>query len=349
MSAAAEGSRGRETILIATYLEDEHVAAIRDAWAGEVLAAPELVPVPRYVGDHGGTRRDLDAEQSARWQSMLRQAEIAFDFDWQAPGELPRTAPRLRWVQATSAGIGGFVQRLGLAESGIVFTTAAGTHAVPLAEFALTGALYFVKELPVLLDRQRERVWRRYSGSLLAGRHVVVVGLGEVGRHCAAMFAALSARVTGVGRPGGSYDLAAGVAQSDTDRLDELLPHCDVLVLTVPLTEATQGMIDRRRIGLLPQQAVVVNIARGQIIEQAALLEALAAGRLAGAALDVTDPEPPPSDDPIWSTPRVLLSPHSASTVPGENALLTELFCDNLERWRTGRELRNRYEPTKGY
>ncbi|MGI8880758.1 MAG: D-2-hydroxyacid dehydrogenase [Jatrophihabitans sp.] len=349
MTAATASDRGRETILIATYLEDEHVATIREAWPGEVLAAPDLVPAPRYPADHTGTRRSLDAAQLARWHDLLHRAEIAFDFDWSAPADLPRTAPKLRWVQATSAGIGAFVQRMGLTDRGIEFTTAAGVHAIPLAEFAVTGALYFVKQLPLLLEMQGAHQWRRYSGSLLSGRHVVVVGLGATGRHCAATFAALGARVTGVGRPGQHYDVAPGVAPADTDSLDSILPSCDVLVLALPLTPTTEHLLDERRIGLLPERAVVVNIARGAVLEQSALLQALQSGRLAGAALDVTDPEPPPVDDPIWTTPNVLLSPHSASTVAAENGLLTELFCDNLARWRSGQPLRNRYQSTKGY
>ena len=343
-----------ETILITSFLEPELVARIRDNWAGEVLYDPELVPTPRYACDHGGTRPELDGESRQRWSDMLRRAEICFDFDWWQPGSLFEHCPDLRWVQATSAGIGGFVQRHGLDRGDVVFTTAAGTHAVPLAEFAVTGALYVVKGLPELLERQRRHHWERYTADSLAGRRVTVVGMGAIGRAVATTFDALGCSVTGVGRPGGSRPELRGVAITDTESLDECLAATDVLVLATPLTSATTGLIDRRRLGLLPAGAVVVNIARGPVLDHDALHEALTtglAGRgpLGGAALDVTDPEPLPADSPLWDLPRVLISPHSASTVASENATLTELFLDNLQRWRDGRPLRNRYQPELGY
>lgn len=338
-----------ETLLITSYLEPALVDRIRTAWDGRVLYDPRLVPQPRYVADHGGVRPQLDAAGEAEWLGLLEQAEICFDFDWWRPERLLDHCPKLRWVQATSAGIGGFVQRHHLDRGEVVFTTAAGTHAVPLAEFALTGALHLVKGVPDLLDRQRRHDWQRYTTASLAGRRVTVVGLGEIGRHVAATFAALGTSVVGVARPGGSRPDLPGVRITDTDALDEVLPATDVLVLATPLTPGTTRLLDRRRIGLLPPTAVVVNIARGQVIEQDALVDALAAGRLAGAALDVTDPEPLPVDSPLWELPNVLISPHSASTLANENEVIVELFVDNLARWRDGRPLRNRYRPDLGY
>jgi phosphoglycerate dehydrogenase-like enzyme len=343
-----------ETVLITSYLEPELVDAVRAAWDGEVLYEPALLPRPRHVADHGGEKPALDAAGQQRWRALLARAEICFDFDWWQPGQLLENAPRLRWVQATSAGIGGFVQRHGLDRGKVVFTTAAGAHAVPLTEFALTGALYLIRGVPDLVERQRRHHWERYTAASLAGRRVTVVGLGAIGRTAAVTFAQLGTSVTGVGRPGGSRPALAGVTVTDTDQLDALLPATDVLILTVPLTPATTHLLDRRRLGLLPDGAVIVNIARGQVIDQAALADLLAGGlpgggRLGGAALDVTDPEPLPADSPLWDRPDVLISPHSASTVAGENQWLTELFLDNLARWRASQPLRNRYQPELGY
>jgi glyoxylate/hydroxypyruvate reductase A len=319
-----------ETVLITSYLEPELAEAIRAGWNGEVLYEPALLPRPRYVADHGGEKPALDAAGEQRWRALLARAEICFDFDWWQPGRLLENAPGLRWVQATSAGIGGFVQRYGLDRGEVVFTTAAGTHAVPLTEFALTGALYLIRGVPDLLDRQRRHHWERYTAASLAGRRVTVVGLGAIGRTVAATFALLGTTVTGVGRPGGSRPAVAGVTVTDTDQLDAVLARTDVLILAIPLTSATTHLLDRRRLDLLPDGAVIVNIARGQVIDADALADVLAdglpgGGRLGGAALDVTDPEPLPADSP------------------------TELFLDNLERWRTGRPLRNRYHPELGY
>jgi glyoxylate/hydroxypyruvate reductase len=343
-----------ETVLITSYLEPELVDAIRGGWDGEVLYEPGLLPRPRYVADHDGDKPELDAAGERRWRALLAQAEICFDFDWWQPGRLLENAPRLRWVQATSAGIGEFVQRHGLDQGPVVFTTAAGTHAGPLTEFALTGALYLIRGVPELLERQRRHHWERYTAASLAGRRVTVVGLGAIGRTAAATFALLGTTVTGVGRPGGSRPSIAGVTVTDTDQLDAVLAGTDVLILTTPLTPATTHLLDHRRLGLLPDGAVIVNIGRGPVIDTGALTGILAdglpgGGRLGGVALDVTDPEPLPADSPLWDRADVLISPHSASTVATENQTLTELFLDNLERWRAGQPLRNRYHPELGY
>lgn len=343
------GGRGDEIVLIATYLEPEHVDRIRRGWDGPVLYEPDLLPAPRYVADHNGEPRTLTSAQLDAWRQRLAEAEISFDFDWWARAEMPRNCPRLRWVQATSAGIGGFVQRTGLDRTELVFTTAAGVHAVPLAEFAVAGALYFVKDIPMLLHRQRSHVWRRYSGALLSGRNVAVVGLGSIGRQAASAFHALGAVVTGVGRKGRNYPLPAGSTLVDTTALDPVLRSCDVLVLACPLTPETHHMLDRRRLALLPPTAVIVNVSRGPLIEQDALIDALRGERLAGAALDVFEDEPLPEESPLWDLPNVLVSPHSASTVAAENGLLTDLFLDNLTRWRDGTPLRNLYRRDVGY
>jgi glyoxylate/hydroxypyruvate reductase A len=343
-----------DTVLITSYLEPELVTAIRDGWPGEVLYQPDLLPRPRFVADHGGEKPALDQAGEERWRALLGRADICFDFDWWQPGRLLENAPRLRWVQATSAGIGGFVQRYGLDRGEVVFTTAAGTHAVPLTEFAITGALYFIRGVPDLLERQRRHHWEGYTAASLAGRRVTVIGLGAIGQTVAATFAQLGTMVTGVARPGGSRPSIPGVTVTDTGQLDAVLPHSDVVILTTPLTPATTRLLDRRRLGLLPDGAVIVNIARGQVIDTQALTDILAdglpgGGRLGGAALDVTDPEPLPADSPLWDRPDVLISPHSASTVATENRTLVELFLDNLGRWGAGQPLRNRYQPDLGY
>jgi glyoxylate/hydroxypyruvate reductase len=342
------------TILITSYLEPELVERIGSAWSGIVLYDPALVPAPRYAADHGGARPQLSESDEQRWREWLARADVCFDFDWWQPDRLLDNCPRLSWVQATSAGIGGFVQRHALDRGDVVFSTAAGTHAVPLAEFAVTGALYLVKGVPDLLARQRRHSWERYTTRLLAGRRVTVVGLGAIGRQSARAFADLGCSVTGVGRPGGSRPDLPGIALSDTDGLDEILPATDVLVLATPLTAHTSGLIDRGRLERLPPGAVVVNIARGPVLDTDALVGVLrdglpGGGRLGGAALDVTDPEPLPADSPLWDRADVLISPHSASTVATENATIVELFLDNLTRWQDGRPLRNQYDRALGY
>ena len=337
------------TVLISTYLEPRYVQRIADSADVTVCYDPGLLPVPRYGNDHGGVKPELSIEQVSRWLAMLAQAEVAFDFDWRAPAQLIANAPRLRWVQATSAGIGGFVQRYGLADSDLLMTTAAGTHAAPLAEFALAGALHFIKDVPGLQRHQAEHHWQRHVSGQLAGRSATVVGLGSIGRRVATVFDQLGMRVTGVGRPGRVYDVPAGVRVRAIDELDDLLPDTQVLVLACPLTPETNDLIHAARVARLPAGAIVVNVARGQVIDEAALTEALVSGQLAGAALDVFATEPLPDGSPLWNLPNVLVSPHSASTAAEENDVLTDLFIDNLHRYLAGQPLRNVYQRELGY
>jgi glyoxylate/hydroxypyruvate reductase A len=336
-------------ILIATYLEPEFVDRIAASTSCEMLYAPELLPRPGYVNDHGGQRPTLTDQQEQTWLAMLAAADVAFDFDWRAPAELLTNAPNLRWVQATSAGIGGFVRRYGLDTGDLIMTTAAGTHAAPLAEFALAGALHFVKDVPGLQQSQRAHHWQRHVSGQLAGRRATVVGLGSIGRRVCDMFHILGARVTGVGRAGHTYDVPSTEQIVSTAELETVLPNTDVLILACPLTPETLDLIDAKRVALLPAGAIVVNIARGQVIDEEALTLALESGHLRGAALDVFQREPLPVESLLWDLPNVLVSPHSASTAAEENAVLTDLFIDNLQRFQADQPLRNLYRREFGY
>src|SRR5215469_10125058 len=155
-------------VLIASPLEAEHANRIAAADARvNLLYEPDLLPVPGYPSDHVGTARELDAGGLARWATVRREADVSFDFDWQAPAEIPANSPRLRWIQGTSAGIGGLLDRTGLIKTPIVFTTASGVHGVPLAEFALLGLLHFAKGMPRLARWQQAKHWERHTMNLL--------------------------------------------------------------------------------------------------------------------------------------------------------------------------------------
>lgn len=338
------------TIVIGSYLEPDLVGRIRAAQpAARVIYEPDLLPVPRYPCDHHGRPRDLKPADLERWRSLAGQADVFFDFDWLDPQAMAARNPRLAWVQATSAGIGAFMQRTGLDHAPVTVTTAAGIHAVPLAEFALTGALHFIKGVPDLRRWQQARHWELYATRQLAGERALVVGLGGIGRQVAAAFAGLGVEVIGLGRDGRAYEVPGLHRVIYRDDLDAELPGIGILVLCCPLTPQTRGLIGREQLALLPPRAVLVNIARGEVVDSGALIEALAAGRLAGACLDVVSPEPLPAESPLWEMDNVLISPHSASTVATENAFLTDLFLDNLDRFTTGQPLRNRYQPERGY
>lgn len=341
---------GAVNVLVASPLEAEHVARIETADSRlRVLYAPDLLPVPRYPCDHTGEPRTLSAAERYRWAQLREQADVSFDFDWDAPAEMPKLCPQLRWVQGTSAGIGGFLDRTGLAGSDLVFTTAAGVHGTPLAEFALLGLLHFAKGMPTLARWQRQQHWQRHTSGMVAGTTAVVVGLGGIGREVCRLLAAAGVRVFGCGRPGQSYDVPGVSRYTDTARLHEVLPEAGALVLACPLTDQTRGLITARELAALPAGAVVVNLSRGAVIDERALVSALTSGHLAGACLDVFAVEPLPLSSPLWAMDRVIVSPHSAATVAAENRLLVELFIDNLQRWLAGQPLRNVYDRVAGY
>jgi phosphoglycerate dehydrogenase-like enzyme len=338
-------------VLIGSPLEPEQVARIAALDSGRVgvLYEPELLPVPRYEGDHHGVPRDLKPAQLDRWRSLVAQAEVMFDFDWLAPATLPRRAPRLRWLQATSAGIGELLESSGLIGSRIRFTTAAGVHAAALSEFVLLALLHMTKDVPLLQRRQARRHWERYTARSLAGQRILLIGLGEVGRAIATSCAALGVEVWGMRRTIGAGP-PPGVARIITrTELREALTEVDALVLACPLTAETRHLIGGAELHALPLRGIVVNVGRGAVIDEPELVRALQDGRIRGAVLDTFEQEPLPHDSPLWGLHNVLVSPHSASTVGGENARIIDIFLDNLSRYLDGERLRNEFEPTRGY
>jgi phosphoglycerate dehydrogenase-like enzyme len=334
------------TVLIATPLEPELVDRIaRVDPRVEVLFEPELLPPTRYPGDHRGVegfRRAPDDE--ARFRALMERADVLFGLPGDSAAGLADAvgrSRRLRWVQATAAGAGEQVRAAGLSReelNRVAVTSSAGVHAVPLAEFCLFGLLGFVKELPRLERDRAERRWDHRPVGELHGLTLLVLGLGGIGREIERLARAFGMEVIGLRRRDGGRA-----------RLDELLPQADAVCVTLPLTDETRGLLDREAIGLMKPGAIFVNVGRGGVVDEDALAEALADGRLAGAALDVFAREPLPADSPLWTLPNVILSPHTAALSVHENERIAELFCDNLRRYLAGEPLRNRVDPEVFY
>jgi phosphoglycerate dehydrogenase-like enzyme len=345
-------TRGNHTpVLIASWLDRGHAERIAASEPDriELIYEPEILPVPRYEADHHAPPRPLSQEQLERWRNHLSRAEVAFEFDWERPDQLLKRAPKLRWVQASSSGIGPLIEKLGLAGSPLVITNAAGVHAQPLAEFVILAALHFAKEMPRLNQWQKERHWERFCGYQVAGSRMTLIGLGKVGSRIAELSAALGIQVTGHRRTAGGQPVPGVLTVVDADGLDRALPETDILVIAAPDTPETANLVNRRRLELLPSNAVVVNVGRGSLIDEQAMIELLQAGRLRGAALDVFAKEPLPAESPLWGMANVIVSPHSASTVVQENDRLVDLFIENLHRYLDGRELVNVFDHRRKY
>ena len=343
-------------IVIATPLEPLLVSEIGSELTGyQVCYEPELLPPARYEGDHrgqAGFRRTGDGQR--RWTEMFQGAEVSFGIPGDDPDQLRRLvrgSNKLRFVQATAAGAGQQVEAAGLSEGDlarVAIATSSGVHAGPLAEFALLGILAFARGLPRLQDDRAARKWEHYPVRDVAGRTVVILGIGAIGSRIAQLARAAGMYVIGVNSSGKRPDAPVD-EYCAADRLAELAPRADALVITLPETRDTLGVVDARVLAALPAGAVVVNVGRGRVVDEGALVELLRAGRLAGAALDVTAKEPPDPDSLLWDLPNVILSPHTAALSPYENKRITELFIDNVRRLNSGRPVRNRITAVKRY
>lgn len=327
-------------------LTDDAERAIREAaprgWSIVVVQAPT-------VSDGDGGRPPSDEALEA-----VRDAEAYFGFGVARP--LFLAARRLRWAHSGSAGVGGALFPEMLA-SDVLLTNSAGVHAVPIAEHVMGGVIHFLRGFDVAIAQQRRGEWSKApfveEGAAvreLSECRALVVGSGGLGQAIAERLAALGARVTGLrrrpelGAPRG-FERVAGLAD-----LDRELPHADVLVLAAPHTPETAGLMTAARLDLLPRDAVFANVARGTLVDERALAERLAAGRLRGAVLDVFAEEPLAPGSPLWQLERVLLTPHVAAVSPRrywERAL--ELFRDNWHRYDEGRPLRNLVDKRAGY
>ena len=330
----------RVVVMVTSPLESEHVERIAGAFPDrvELIFRPDLMPAPRYIADHGDPAWRRDPAQEREWHRLLGQAEVLLDFPQHEPRPLLELAPMLRWVQTTSAGVGPLVRRLGLQDSHLIVTTASGIHAQPLAEFVFAALLYHTKEIGRLKEEQRAHQWNRFAGIELAGWTMAIIGPGRIGREIARIARAFRMRIVALGR-----DAAPARAESlGVDRLygredlHRMLAEADCLVVCAPLTPETEDLLGAAEFAVLKPGAVFVNIGRGAIVDETALLRALREGRIAFAALDVFREEPLPPRSPFWDLPNVLINPHSASTVATENAKLAELFVRNLGHYLAG-------------
>jgi phosphoglycerate dehydrogenase-like enzyme len=330
----------RVVVMLTSPLEPEHVERIAGAFPDHIdlVHRPDLMPVPRYIADHGDPAWRRNSTQEREWHRLLGQAEVLLDFPQNESRPLLELAPKLRWVQTTSAGVGPLVQRLGLQDSHLIVTTASGIHAQPLAEFVFAALLFHTKEIGRLREEQQAHQWHRFAGIELAGQTMALIGPGRIGREIARIARAFRMRVTALGRdndPARAGSLGVDQLYS-REQLPAMLAEADCLVVCAPLTPQTEDLMGAAEFAALKPGAVFVNIGRGAIVDEDALLRGLHEGRIAFAALDVFREEPLPLESPFWDLPNVLINPHSASTVATENAKITELFVRNLDHYLAG-------------
>jgi phosphoglycerate dehydrogenase-like enzyme len=286
----------------------------------------------------------------------LPDAEILCSYT--VPANWRTLAPRLRWLQFPGAGVDSLVST-GLldADSGVIVTTAAGIHATTISEYVFGSMLMFNWNWPQMVRLQDEHVWARSAtwyhlgGHELAGQTLGIVGLGSIGRRIAQLGRAFGMHVLGTRRSiQNQGDQESDVDQSfPPEQLHELLRLSDYVVISVPLTRETEKLIGETELRIMRRNAYLVNIARGRVIDEQALVRALREGWIAGAGLDVTEEEPLHSESPLYSMPNVILTPHISGNSAHYDTRLAALFADNLKRYRIGQQLQNRYDPSRGY
>ncbi|MEM7250826.1 MAG: D-2-hydroxyacid dehydrogenase [Pseudomonadota bacterium] len=284
------------------------------------------------------------SEQDAQ---ALARAEVAIARD--LPLDLGRRAPNLRWVQAIGAGI----EQLdppGLSALNIVLTNASGVAAAPISEFVFAQLLSIWKNLRHFDQLQRDKIWRREQTTLVAGKTLGVVGLGAIGRATAVRARAFGMRVLATSRRA-----EEGACDPDVDglfplqELNAMLSHSDAVLASMPATPDTERYFNRARFAAFKEGAIFCNISRGAIVDEDALIVALDNGRPGWAVLDVTAVEPNPPESPLWTHPRVLLSPHSSTSMDGYAERIVALFIGNLNRWVAREHLYNIVDPRLGY
>lgn len=327
---------------IPASLEERLVREAPPGWAVRIVTTDT---VSDGDGGHAATREALDA---------IADAEVYLGYG--ITRELFNAAPRLRWVHTTTAGVGSLLFPE-LVASDVVLTNSAGIHAVPMAEYVVAGLMHFWRGFDVTAASQRESRWDRDEFVRLdtpvrevGESTVVIVGTGGIGTEVAVRLSALGARCIGVRRRANAPAPRGFARVTVLEELDALLPDADAVVLAAPLTAATRGLLDASRLDRLPAQAVVVNVARGAMVDQAALAARLADGRLRGAVLDVFEEEPLASDSPLWQLRRALVTPHVSAVTPRRFwDRQAELFLANWRAYAGGRELRNVVSKRDGY
>lgn len=309
-------------------LTPERIAKAAKAHPG-ILAGIELT--------HGDGKEALDA--------ALGEAEVLLVASSPDLGDLASRAPRLKWIQSTSAGVEKLVP---LVPDGVALTNASGVHGPRGGEYGMVAIFMLNSRVPDFVANKAKARWEQIQTTPVTGKTVVLLGVGSIGEVVARHAKQFGMKVIGVTRGGKKHRFVDRMVTPK--QLRKVLPQADFLVSTLPLTPETEGLIGRAELDLLPRHAGVVNLGRAKVIDYDALLDKLHKGELAGAVLDVFDPEPLPPDSPWWSAPNTILSPHCAVDDESDYvARCLDIFFDNLKRFRAGRALRNRVDTRLGY
>jgi len=309
------------------------------------LVSPEIkvtdaspLAAAEFHGDTSGKEK-LDA--------VLAEADVIYGLI--PPKDLLARAPRLRWIQMTSAGVDR-LRNTDIWRSDLIITGVSGIHATPIGEFVLELMLMFAKGAPQCFLMKQKREWRRFMPVVLRGKTVGIIGAGHIGREVARLSKAFGMRVVATRRSARKPGTARYIdSLLPADRLPSLLAESDFVIVATPYTTETHHLVGEKELKTMKPAAYIINIARGGIIDEEALVKALDEKWIAGAGLDVTAREPLPPESRLWDFDNVILSPHVAGGMEEYMARATALFCENLRRYLAGKKLLNVIDREKGY
>ncbi|MGY8638504.1 D-2-hydroxyacid dehydrogenase [Bradyrhizobium sp. 14AA] len=310
-----------------------------------LLNNPSAEAYARLIGERFPQVRTIVAPDSSRLKQHIGEADVLLAFHF--PVEVFEHAKKLRWFQSTGAGVDS-IAPIRDQVGHITVTNARGIHGEIITDFVMAGATMLHWDFPRFLGEQAERKWNPRYVAPLAEKTLGVVGLGSIGATIARR--AKSAGMTVVGS---KRDISVPVEGVDqlfaSDALHDLLPLCDFVVLALPATADTVGLIGAAEIARMKSGAFLINIARGSVVDEAELVKALQAGRIAGAMLDVFEREPLPQDSPLWAMPNVIVTPHVAGSPTNYAERVFGIFADNIERFMKGQPLKNVVDLARGY
>jgi phosphoglycerate dehydrogenase-like enzyme len=320
------------------HAREEDINRIR-----EVNPGVEVVDVSSLVA----AEIHKDYSNKDNLNKMLARADVVFGMI--LPRNLASRSPGLKWVQMMSAGVDRLMET-DIWGSKVIITGVSGIHAVPIGEFVLGLMLMFAKDMPRCFRMQEKHEWRRSRPSLLHNKTVGIIGLGHIGGEIARLSKSFGMSVIATKR---SVSKRGRLKNVDLllprPELSELLKQSDFVVLSVPLTSDTNRIIGEQEIRLMKPNARIINIGRGELIDEDALIQALDQGTIAGAGLDVTAIEPLPPESRLWDMENVILSPHISGGMEDYMGRATDLFCDNIRRFLAGRQMRNVVQRRRGY
>jgi phosphoglycerate dehydrogenase-like enzyme len=318
----------------------------------------------RFFGRAGGETRGHLIPAQHDLPKAIRDTEILYTF--RALPD-PDQAPSLRWVQLHTAGAERVLSHPLYTQTEILFTTTSGIHAINMAEYVMAQILAFAHRIPLMLNDQTKGTWAserwlRYIPDELYEKTIGIVGYGSIGRQVARLARAFGMSVLAIKRdakdPADSNYVLPNVGDPEGNLPDRIYPpqairsflsECDYVVLAVPLTEETHHLIDAEKLKAMKENSLLVNVARGAVVDEKALIKALNEGWIAGAVLDVFEEEPLPEDSPLWKTPNLTISPHVSGLTPHYHERAAGIFAENLRRYVAGQPLANLVERERGY